>query len=569
MSGILLVGVLLGHAIAGGLLGLSSQVSRCRMRWSAVACGFSSAVSLVWMGISLARQIPAEGLVATVDVAPGLAFGLQGSALGSALAASTSLAATTAVAWVAVSRVHAPARTREMGLGLWMLVCAMGVLLAATVSTVYTFWGVGAAVSMALAVAAGSERWAAKLALAAIASIPALVGVAAALRLAPADGSLASLERVPSLGWLAAAVLLLGLALGSWGLPWKGEGLRGVEGVNPQWLAFASSGPGLYVLAAALGYGELGQWSAWRLPLLLAATGLLGIAAVQQLVARDLSAWLDGARRSGVGLALAGLVVGHPAGLLALLLSMIDLTLCGTGASLGLRSYIEERGLVNPPSKKGLLKRLVLGYSALSLAGVPPLLGFTSRWLLMVACLETGNSLLALVAIGCLAVSPLSLVGQLRLCPRLAGSAPLAEDDSSATGLALVPITGAAVALSLALLTPGFQSISRLALGAVGTPMPASGHVYSFAWLALLSVVGAALASGVTGTGDRLGERFGLAIGQWRRRLIKVERNRRRAVGLLISRVDLAELSSQIEERHYLAAVLLIGTMVIVYCLGY
>ena len=573
MASPLLFAVLLGHAVAGLLLAVNQPAHRRPALWSAAACFVSF---LACLALLLARFAPESwdlSGAAILSILPGLALGLQAEPVGLTLAAASSLAATVAVTALALADEDSHQWGRPVGFGLLLVSAACGVCLAATLATVYVAWMIALAAALGIALSTGDPGWSIKIAVGGTVGSFALLGVAMVAGLGAPTRPLSALGELAGSGWPVLLALLVALALGPWGLPGRSRA-HVQERADPmlddlQWLAFASLAPPLYLLAPALGFGELGSWSGWQAALLLAALGLCALGASKQLAGASTEAWLAGARQAEAGTAIGGLALGHPIGVLAFLLGLVNLVLAGSTVALGQRLLAFDSSTPASDSSRSALRCLLWGYATLSLAGLPPLLGFAARWLLLVACLETGQGWFALGTVGLVAVGPLTVAKHLRRIRTLQHTAVSeAEVGLGATLVMASPVVVSAL-LSMALFFPVWGPLGGLLRQVIWSEPTSIPQAATFAWLALLSVVLAALAGAVMGRGDQISHRVLIGRGQWHRRSAGLQRWACRNASFALSALDVAAIARQWEDRHYVSALLFVATVIIVYSLGY
>ncbi len=211
---------------------------------------------------------------------------------------------------------------------------------------------------------------------------------------------------------LAGLLLLAGLAFKISLVPFHLWTPDAYEGAPIAVTAFLSVGPKAAGLALLLRIVECLQ-PVWPLlaPILLAltvATMTLGnlVALVQTNVKRLLAYSTIGQ----VGYLLIGLVVGTPGGRAALLVYLIAYLFMNVGVFAVAAAVVNATGRESLEAFRGLSRRapalaLFGTIFLLSLAGIPPLLGFFGKFLLVGAALEVQSIGLALVAVANSAVA--------------------------------------------------------------------------------------------------------------------------------------------------------------------
>jgi len=569
LATLLLLAIPLAHCLAGLLLISGPQSDSLRWRSALLSVSIATGLSIALLIGSLGQFPWLLDRQQTLDALPGFSLALKAQPIGLSLAASVSIAAASTVAAEAFSGASVRERVRLLGAGMLLVAAVCGTLEAGTLATMVVAWAIGTLTAVAAALVEGEAWWATRLALGGTLSTFTLFGVSIAVVAGSNEGPV-SLGKIAALGWLGVAALAFFLALGVWGLPWRGRLRSGGHQTEKDhewlWLSLVSSAPIVYVVAIVLGT-DGAVWSNWQFVLLLAALVLVSAGAVEQLAQPDRSCWLRGALRAEIGWALASVAIAQPLGLLAAALGMVNLCLCG---SLATRQVPSLDGDWSPSENQisGPWRWLTLGFAMLSLGGVPPLLGFAARWLLLTAAMSSGLVWFTLVALVLMALPPLSVTRQLRHRGNWEAPAQAAEPRINAVNLVLsLPVAIASLA-GLVLLSTSSGVVINLALQAVGRQQ-SSLELATPAWLILLCVVIASLASGVVGWGDESRHRLQMALTKWQRRLASEKGWRREAAALLTLVADGIGVAEDVGQRHYLAILILAGTVVIVYCLGY
>ncbi|NCA68839.1 MAG: NADH dehydrogenase subunit [Sphingobacteriia bacterium] len=250
---------------------------------------------------------------------------------------------------------------------------------------------------------------------------------------------------------------------------WQAPAYAETPGPGSSFLGAISARMGLYaiilVLIALLGLGRL---SAMEIPFtFMSARDLIAwiaaltliiptYIALQQHDARYLLAW-HGIGQGGY--MLLGLMVGNAVGSAGGLLHVFNYALTQAALLMAVFAVVHRTGTADLNKLGGLVTRmpltfLVLLIGIISLAGLPPMAGFVSKWMVYRSLITEGMPLLFVAAIVGTLGTILSVyklihnifLGQLRLEHEQVGEAPISM---------LLPMLGLATLIFLAGLAPG------------------------------------------------------------------------------------------------------------------
>ena len=248
--------------------------------------------------------------------------------------------------------------------------------------------------------------------------------------------------------------------------------------------------------------------------LVLAGVGLLGAVAALALALsqRDLKRVLAystienvGIIALAAGLGIAGAALGSPAvaalGMVGALLHVWNHALMKGLAFLGAGALVHGAGTRDLERMGGLLRRLpatggLLVLAAAALAGLPPLNGFVSEWLVYLGLLRGGEGApAALSLLAWLALAALAFVGALAAIAftRLLGIALLGEPRSA--GVARAHEGGPLLVVPLALLGAGNVAIALFPAQAAALVAPAAAVVLRVPEDAVLDALAPAVSS--------------------------------------------------------------------------
>lgn len=166
-------------------------------------------------------------------------------------------------------------------------------------------------------------------------------------------------------------------------------------------IATASKAAAVAVLVRVLTATGVPQGLSWLLGLFAFLSMTLGNTVA--LIQKDSKRLLAYSSVAQAGYLLLGLLTGSPEGYSSSLFYAAAYLLMNTGAFLAVYVVAKETGRDNPQFAdfNGLAERapklaLLLLLSLLSLAGIPPLAGFTGKWILFSAAMEKGHWFLVL-----------------------------------------------------------------------------------------------------------------------------------------------------------------------------
>jgi len=188
----------------------------------------------------------------------------------------------------------------------------------------------------------------------------------------------------------------------------------------------------------------------------------------------------------GAGLGLAGAALGSPAiaalGLAGALLHVWNHALMKGLAFMGAGALVHGAGTRDLERMGGLLARLpasggLLVLAAVALAGLPPLNGFVSEWLLYLGLLQGGTAPGGLALVAWLALAALAFVGALAaiVFTRVLGTALLGSPRSA--GAAAAHEGGPLLVVPLVALGAANLGVALFPAAAVGLVVPAAAAV--------------------------------------------------------------------------------------------
>ena len=338
---------------------------------------------------------------------------------------------------------------------LLALACANGVLLAANLVVLFVFWGMLLAVTFGLLLSGQNEssRVARKaLLMVGLSDLAMLLGIILFLRrdwvdLAPSS----PLPLTDPQAIVAYALVAVGALAKAGSMPLHTWIPAASETVPAPVMAFVPVSVdnllGIYLLTRmSVSMFDISSNPVIGNVLMLVGSVTIVVAVVMALVQKRMMRSLSFHAISQVGYMVLGIGTGTPVGIAGALFHMLNHSLCKAGLFLSAGSVERAARTDELARLGGLSRRMPITFvaflvAALAIAGVPPLSGFASKWMVYQGVTElahTGNWLYPLYLAAAVVGSMLTFALFLRLLHSIfLGQRPVALDRVRETGFAM------------------------------------------------------------------------------------------------------------------------------------